>query len=339
VEHTPEQPTAGQAVLIRAKVTDPQGVQSVALEYQVVPPGAYIELSDPAFSTSWTSVPMNDSGQNGDELSQDGVFSVVLPASLQQHRWLIRYRITAVDAANVSVTVPYPEDPQPNFAYFCYDGVPAWRGSLQPGGTATTFPTNVMRYLPVIHLISSRSEVEEATWFSRYSGDAYPWTGTLVYDGEVYDHIHFRARGGVWRYAMVKNMWKFDLNRGHDFQMRDDYGRKFKTRWTKLNLGASIQQGDYLHRGEQGMFESVGFKLFSFAGVKSPETVFVQFRVIEDAIEAEPNNQYEGDFWGVPGHRAGGRTLSRPARSTRRKPLQDGGRNRRAEQPRRAWPR
>ena len=40
--------------------------------------------------------------------------------------------------------------------------------------------------------------------------------GTLVFDGKVYDHIHYRARGGVWRYAMVKNMWKFDLNRGHD---------------------------------------------------------------------------------------------------------------------------
>jgi hypothetical protein len=141
--------------------------------------------------------------------------------------------------------------------------------------------------------------VEQATWFSRYSGDAYLWTGTLVYDGKVYDHIHFRARGGVWRYAMVKNMWKFDLNRGHDFEGRDDYGHKFKTGWTKLNLGASIQQGDYDHRGEQGMFESVGFRLFNLAGVESPNTAFVQLRIIDDAAEADPSTQYEGDFWGV----------------------------------------
>ena len=107
------------------------------------------------------------------------------------------------------------------------------------------FDTNVMRHLPVVHLISKNTDVEDATWFSRYGGDAYLWTGTLVYDGKVYDHVHYRARGGVWRYAMVKNMWKFDFNRGHDLEMRDDYGRRYETTWTKLNLGACIQQGDF----------------------------------------------------------------------------------------------
>ena len=122
---------------------------------------------------------------------------------------------------------------------------------------------------------------------------------SLVFDGKVYDHVHYRARGGVWRYAMVKNMWKFDLNRGHDFEMRDDYGRKYRTQWTKLNLGACIQQGDYNHRGEQGMFESVGFRLFNLAGVDSPKTTFVTFRVIDDVAESSTTDQYQGDFWGV----------------------------------------
>ena len=90
-----------------------------------------------------------------------------------------------------------------------------------------------MRRLPVVHLIAKSNTVANATWFSRYGGDLYHWAGTLVYDGKVYDHIHYRARGGVWRYAMVKNMWKFDFNRGHDFQMRDDYGRKLDTKWTQ----------------------------------------------------------------------------------------------------------
>ena len=45
------------------------------------------------------------------------------------------------------------------------------------------------------HLIAKSNVVAEATWFSRYGGDAYPWAGTLVYDGKVYDHIHYRARG------------------------------------------------------------------------------------------------------------------------------------------------
>src|SRR4029078_5902708 len=67
----------------------------------------------------------------------------------------------------------------------------------------------------------------------------------------------------------------------------------------KLNLGACIQQGDYLHRGEQGMFESVGFRLFNLAGVEAPKTHFVQLRIVEEAEENNATNQYVGDFWGL----------------------------------------
>ncbi|PYK99740.1 MAG: hypothetical protein DME19_07575 [Verrucomicrobia bacterium] len=300
VDHSPNQPGSGKPVGITAKITDPEGVTGVTLQYQLVDPGNYIELTDAAYSNNWTSIPMNDAGTDGDALAGDSIYTAVLPGSIQTHRRLVRYRIEATDGTGLSVTVPYADDPQPNFAYFVYDGVPAWQGAVRPGVTpVANFDTNVMRRLPVIHLMARRGAVEDATWFSRYGGDLYLWAGTLIYDGKVYDHVHFRTRGGVWRYAMVKNMWKFDFNRGHDLEMRDDYGRKYKARWTKLNLGASIQQGDYGHRGEQGMFESVGFRLFNLAGVESPHTTFLQLRVIDDAAEANPADQYEGDFWGV----------------------------------------
>lgn len=300
VEHHPDEPRSNEPVRITAKITDPEAVQGVVLQYQAVAPGSYVELADPGYAQNWVSIPMNDAGVNGDEQTGDSVYTATIPANVQVHRQLVRYRVRATDALGASVTVPYPDDPQPNFAYFCYDGVPAWRAAVRPGSTPVLdFGTNVMRHLPAIHLISKKAEVEDATWLSRYAGDAYLWTGTLVYDGKVYDHIHFRARGGVWRYAMVKNMWKFDFNRGHGLEMRDDYGKKYKVTWTKLNLGASIQQGDYDHRGEQGMFESVGFHLFNLAGVEVPRTTFVQFRVIDEAEETSSSTQYEGDFWGV----------------------------------------
>ncbi len=304
VAHHPKQPAAGEPVVVTARITDPDGVKSVFLDYQVVKPGHYIELTDKEYETRWTRVTMNDAGQNGDEVAGDDVFSVTLPAELQQHRRLIRYRIYASDGAGLEIRAPGYDDPQPNFAWFVYNGVPAWHGAVDPAsagdrGIPFTVPAGEMNRLPVYHLIAKRQAVEDATWFSRYRGDLYKWSGTLVYDGVVYDHIHYRARGGVWRYSMCKNMWKFDFNRGHDFQPRDDWGRKLKTRWTKLNLGASIQQGSFGHRGEQGMFESVGFRLFNLAGVPAMHTAYVQFRVIDDAAEAVPDDQYEGDFWGV----------------------------------------
>lgn len=294
VSHSPKQPRAGDATVISARITDPEGVAEATLEYQVVAPGSYLELGDDAYRSDWTPVPMLRT------TADTNVFAAMLPAAVIRHRNLVRYRIAARDARGTAVRVPYADDPQPNFALFVYDGVPAWTGSIRPG-VAPTFsvPTNEMNRLPVYHLLAKKQSVEDCTWRDRSHGDEYFWHGTLVYDGEVYDHIRMRPRGGVWRYAMGKNMWKFDFNRGHDFQARDNWGRKLRTAWTKLNLGSCIQQGDYGFRGEQGLFESVGFRLFQLAGQPAMHSAFVQFRIIDEAEEAKAGDQFSGDFWGL----------------------------------------
>src|SRR5439155_7141151 len=138
VEHSPNQAVSGQPVRITAKITDTEGVSAVLLQYQIVDPGNYLELTDAAYTNNWTSTPMSDSGTDGDELAGDGVYTAALPGSLQTHRRLVRYRIRATDTTGLSVTVPYADDPQPNFAYFVYDGVPAWTGAVQPRGAANT---------------------------------------------------------------------------------------------------------------------------------------------------------------------------------------------------------
>ena len=303
VDHSPKQPRGGEPVTITIKATDPDGVQSLELLYQIVNPGSYVELNDAAYEANWTSLPMRDDGAGGDALAGDSIYTAVIPGTVQQHRRLVRYRINATDSGGRGIRAPYLDDPVPNFAYFVYNDVPAWQGAVQPGaggtqGQVVTYPGAEMERLPVYHLVAKRTSVEDATWNSRYTGDEYRWWGTLVYDGEVYDHIRYRARGGVWRYAMGKNMWKFDFNRGHDFQARDNYGREYDTTWRKLNLGANIQQGNFGHRGEQGMFESVGFRLFNLAGVESPKTHWISFRVVDEASESG-TTQYNSDFWGL----------------------------------------
>jgi len=311
VAHTPKQPVSGQVVTITAKVTDPDGVASVMLMYQLVNPGSYIALDDAEYAANWTMVEMHDDGLDGDASAGDDVFTFEIPAALQTHRRLVRYKILVADEAGNSMIVPYPDDPQPNFAYFVYDGVPAWRGAVQPGVTEVIeFPAELMRSLPVYHLISKKSDVEECTWLSKYSGSEYRWRGTLVYDGKVYDHIRYRARGGVWRYSMGKNMWKIDFNRGHSFQARDDYGNPYDTMWDKLNFSACIQQGSFGQRGEQGMFEALSFRLFNMAGVPASRTNYVHFRIIDEFHEdgllnaahtplTSGGTQYDGDFWGL----------------------------------------
>jgi hypothetical protein len=299
VKHSPKQPKSGEVVTVTAKVTDSDGVADVILSYQIVEPGGYINVEDPQYFTNWTNLAMHDDGLAGDAIAADDIYSVQLPGSIQVHRRLLRYRITIADNSGLGLLVPYIDDPQPNFAYFVYDGVPAWYGAIQPGVTPVVeYGTDVMRSLSVYHLISKKSDVENCTWRERYGGSEYKWHGTLVYDGKVYDHIRYRARGGVWRYAMGKNMWKFDFNRGHSFQARDDYGRKYDTKWDKLNFSACIQQGDYWHRGEHGMFEAASNKLFNMMGVETSKTNWVHFRIIDEILESGPT-QYDGDFWGL----------------------------------------
>src|ERR1044072_3633321 len=98
---------------------------------------------------------------------------------------------------------------------------------------------------------------------------------------------------------MGKNAMKFALNRGHDLEVKDNWGRKLDTKWRRLSLRPNIQQATYLHRGEQGMFEGIGYKMFELAGTPSLKTVQVQFRVIDDAREVVPGYQWGGDFYGL----------------------------------------
>jgi hypothetical protein len=299
VNNAPEQPTGGDVVTVTAKITDPDGVASATLQYQVVTPGNYIAIDDPAYQTDWTAVAMHDDGTAGDAVGGDGIYSAQVPASANQHRNLVRYRVSSTDSRGASITAPYADDSVPNFAYFVYDGIPAWTGAAQPGVTPdVTYSADVMNSVQAFHLISQQSQVEDATWWSKYGGDNYLWKGTLVFNGKVYDHIRYRTRGGsAWRYAMGKNAWKIDFNHNHDLEMTDDYGNPYSEKWGKLSLRANIQQGNYWHRGEQGLFESVGYKLFNLAGTPAERTTFVQLRII-DAPEESTADQYTGDLWG-----------------------------------------
>lgn len=298
VDHAPAQPQSGEAVTVTAKITDPQGVSSVTLRYQEVAPGAYIRLTDAAYPTAWTDLPMYDDGTHGDAAAGDARYTALVPAVVQVHRGLIRYRIHAVDADGTAVEVPYPDDPQPNFAYFCYDGVPAWQGADQPGVTPVqTFSRELLESLPVYHLVAHAADIANCQYDPASSDIRFP--GTLIYDEEVYDHIEFNIRGEYSTYLTGKNKWRFRFNRGHDFQARDNFGVPYARRWTDMKVNGGTAPWTYVNRGMAGIDECISFRLFELAGVPSSRTSYFHFRVIDDVVEASPSNQYDGDLWGL----------------------------------------
>lgn len=300
VRHTPQQPTSGQDTSITVKATDPDDVALMTLEYQVVRPGEYISTIDSEFHSNWTSIPMYDDGTHGDALSGDSIYTSVISGDHNQHRHLIRFRIRGQDGLGNEVRVPYADDPQPNFAYFVYDGIPAWTGSNQPGTTdPVTYSTDVTRSLPALHLISHESDVADSNYNSRFNTREFRFQGTLVAGDAVYDHIRYRIRGQFSTYVTGKNKWKVKFNRGHEFQGYDQYGTRWPEKLGTLNFGTAASPWAPANRGLAGMDEAIAFRLFSMVGVAAPHATPFQLRVIDGVHEESVTDQYNGDLWGL----------------------------------------
>lgn len=297
VNHSPNAPSADEAVTVSVKVTDPDGVNGVTLSYQQVEPGSYIRLTDAEYETTWTDLAMLDDGQAPDEVADDGTYTVAMPLELQKHRHLTRYRITANDGIGNELRVPYSDDPQPNFAYFTYDGVPGWKGAVDPGESPEiTFSAETMGSIAVYHLIATNDDIEAQQW----GGSDPDWFGTVVYDDEVYDHMTFSKRGQASRGQVGKEKWDWNFNRGHRFQARDNYGRRYDVDWREINVlpGTNPWWRNDLSTDGTILNEAVGFRIFQLIGAVASNTSFFQMRVIDAAAEA-PSNQYDGDLWGL----------------------------------------
>ncbi len=297
VTHSPAQPTAGVSVSITARITDPDGVGAVTLRYQTVDPGAYIRKTDPSYLTAWTNVTMVDNGTAGDLVAGDSVFTAVLPASVQTNRRLVRYKLTFADTLGNSQSVPYADDDQPNFAYFVYNGAPAWTGAIRPGAPAVTYPAATVNSLQTYQIIADATDVTNSQYVNTYERVQFP--GTLVYDGVVYDHIQFKVRGNGSTYQCGKNKWNIYFNRSRDLQARDNWGKKYAETWGNLLLNANASPWVPANRGAAGVEEAASARIYELAGNTGFRTNYAQLRVIDAAVEASPTDQYTGDLWGL----------------------------------------
>lgn len=298
VRHAPQSPTSADEIVVTAKVIHPHpgtGLE-VTLAWQAVLPGHYIRLSDPEYRTDWVTAAMRDDGAGPDATAGDSIYTGVIPA--QGHRTLVRYKIQAAGGNGASAVAPYPEDPEPNFACYVYDGVPPYRVT-QPVIREHT----VLEKVPVYHLIARAEDVRACEMIpisNRAERREFRWYGTFVYNGEVYDHIRFRLRGGVWRYSFNKRMWKLRMNKGHYFEGHFNDGTPYPVARRTINLNSLSQNMmiDVPHRGELGLFEATAFWLFRMAGCPSPHTTWVHFRIVDEVSEEGPD-QFKGDFYGL----------------------------------------
>ncbi|MEX2187743.1 MAG: Ig-like domain-containing protein [Pirellulales bacterium] len=317
VNHAVDTPAAGQTNVVTAKVTDPNGVASVTLHYQIVAPGAYIpatiptpvsqliagnvpssRVPNPAYenAANWTSVAMVDDGAGGDAVAGDNIYSATVPG--QVNRTLVRYRITVADTVGASQRVPYADDPSLNFAYYVYDGVPDYQGVS--GQTLATLPvyTIISRSQDIYDAIGHDPAVQLPQFIGSGANPARfyeNWEAAFVYDGKVYDHVHYRLGGANGRYQLnTKRNWRIRFNRGNFLEARDQDGDLYPERWRTLTVGKGMSNRLTL---TYGLNEAVNYYLWNTLGVPAPETHFFHMRVVDGANEAP--DAWQGDFWGL----------------------------------------
>ncbi len=329
VSHTPTQPVSGEPIVVTAKVTDPEGVAQVSLSYQLVRPGYYVpawlpvplddlranaatprqnnpDFHDPA---NWTTLAMADDGGGADAEAFDDVFTAVIPG--QSNRMLVRYRITALDAAGepLAVTVPYEDDPSMNFACWVYDGVPAYVATNSVLGSPHTYNPDVLQSIPVYTLVTRAGDLaqcyayrssDQLTWNNNDpSRKAFNWEGAFVFDGAVYDHINYRLRGANGRYHLAgKRSMKIRFNRGADLRATDRFGRPYPEGWHDLLISKMFDNRTQEYgQGNFGITEAVNSVLWNLVGVPTWDAYWFHFRVVDG--EEEAPDQYHGDFWGL----------------------------------------
>jgi hypothetical protein len=297
VRHEPPQPKPGATVVVTADV--PAGTAQAVLKLQAVAPGKYVRKADPAYERDWVDLPMRDDGREGDEKAADSVFSVRVPASWQKHRWLVRYRIVAKDAAGNNTPLPAADDTCPNFAWWCDAGPAAWAGAIDAGKTPVLqFPPAFLGTLQPLHLIARAGDVARSQWDGNFHKQKQQ--GAVVYRGVVYDHIEYSDRGQGSAHISGKNKWGLKFNKGHDVPFVDHDGVPFADEIKSLNLnpGGSTPYLPVL-RGVTGLDEVMSMRAYRVAGVPAPPATWVQWRVVTGESEVSPKDPCAGDLWGV----------------------------------------
>ncbi len=320
VTHTPAAPTSSDAMIITARITDPQGVASASLAYQLCTAGNYIPstlpktaagghfadvltplAANPAFElpANWTTIAMNDDGTGVDVLGGDGIWTASIPP--QANRTLVRYRITTADNLGASARVPYLGDPSLNFACFVYNGVPAYEGT-----SAADLQT-----MPVYHFLTRKADFDQCVAYDANLGQRLVggtswnfenWEAAFVCNGVVYDHIPYRLKGANGRYTASgtggvgngKRAFKFYFNKGYEFDAIDQAGNPYPEKWSTM-----ITENTWENRATHtfSINEQLSFDLLNQLGVPSPRGHWSHFRTIMQS--AEQPDKWHGDFWGL----------------------------------------
>lgn len=145
------------------------------------------------------SLVMADNGENGDEVAGDGIWTANIPRAAFAPAEMTRWRFEALDQAGNITKEP---------------GYRVRRDSHQYYGTVAKDPS-IETLLPVLH------------WFTRSpsgAGTSSGSRGSVYFDGEFYDNVHFNLHGQSSA-GFPKKSYNIDFNRTQRFRWSKDAPR------------------------------------------------------------------------------------------------------------------
>jgi hypothetical protein len=179
-DYSPRVPDERDALQITARITPSfDRVASVQLRYRVM------------FDAEVT-IPLLDDGESGDGAAGDDIYGARIPTRTFRAGQMVRWAITATDAAGRTSRFPAFLDPL---------------NSPQYEGTVVADPS-LTSPLPVLH------------WFIENPNAANTDAGTrcsLFFNGEFYENVGIYIHGQSSR-SFPKKSYNVDLNRGHNFK-------------------------------------------------------------------------------------------------------------------------
>ncbi|MGE3310063.1 MAG: lamin tail domain-containing protein, partial [Limisphaerales bacterium] len=245
VTHSPAVPAGGQAVVVTARVTDPDGVDTVSLRYR----------QDP--STSQTTVTMRDDGSSGDEVAGDGIFSGRIPG--RAAGVLVAFTVSATDRESNPASSVFPQP-----ATFPFP-TPTPREALVRWGESKPFGNlGVYRFW--------QRQADANSLRSRESLANDPLDCTFVHgDERVIYNAEMRAKGSPWHGGSVGSDYVFTMpdddpllgardlaivtlgNLGNDGTAQ----REQAAFWIGRQLGAASLHRRHIHFFENGNFKGL----------------------------------------------------------------------------------
>jgi hypothetical protein len=207
VTDNPPAPAPGENLTITAEVAQTLApIRSVKLFCRV-------NYTPDARGLPSGGIAMLDDGKGADAAARDGVYTAVIPSQFYGRGDMVRWYVKAEDTTGHTSRdplFPYP------------DNSPEYYGTVvrNPG---------IASALPILY------------WFTEDPAAASTRTGargSVFFDGEFYDNIFIRRRGGATVGAASK---KFEFNNGQKFRFSDDYDRV-----TEFNFNQNGSDPTYL---------------------------------------------------------------------------------------------